>query len=117
MVINPGIGYTSDVLSADFASVVLQKRDVFWKTMTAVLTVGFICLGFGMFTLMRKSHACSRFANLKYFENLILYAMPIVGNILFLPIISYLLDIFSCVEAIGDELSDSFLSKDCLEFC
>jgi hypothetical protein len=40
-------------------------------------------------------------------------ALPIIGNLFFIPIISFLLDVFVCVETIGDDIDDAVLSKDC----
>jgi hypothetical protein len=42
---------------------------------------------------------------------------PIIGNILFLPIVSILLEVFMCTETSGDDLEASFLNKDCYEVC
>lgn len=43
--------------------------------------------------------------------------IPILGHIGFLPIMSTLFNIFLCDKSIGDEFTDSFMNKDCYEFC
>ncbi|CAG9335814.1 unnamed protein product [Blepharisma stoltei] len=43
--------------------------------------------------------------------------MLILGNLCFIPFVSVLLDVFVCDESIGDSFTDSFLAKDCYQFC
>lgn len=43
--------------------------------------------------------------------------MPLLGNLAFVPIISGLLDIFVCDHSIGDNYSESYMAKDCYQFC
>lgn len=43
--------------------------------------------------------------------------MPILSNILFLPIISILTSIFICDTESGDNLEDTILAKDCTVHC
>ena len=43
--------------------------------------------------------------------------MPTLGSILFVPLIYGLIGILKCREAVGDELEDSFLDRDCNTFC
>lgn len=45
------------------------------------------------------------------------YSAGIFGSILFLPIINLIMFIFECDNAIGNNLPDSYLSKDCFTFC
>lgn len=43
--------------------------------------------------------------------------LPILGNMSFLPIISTLFNVFKCTESTGDSFTDSFMDKDCYEYC
>ncbi|OMJ91059.1 hypothetical protein SteCoe_6415 [Stentor coeruleus] len=43
--------------------------------------------------------------------------MPIQGNLMFIPIISTLLDVFLCDKSLSDSFSDSVLDKDCFQKC
>jgi Receptor family ligand binding region len=43
--------------------------------------------------------------------------LPAIGLILFVPLLSMLLDIYICKKSIGDLLTDSFLEFDCTNFC
>jgi hypothetical protein len=55
--------------------------------------------------------ACREFG--WYAENL----LPILSNACFLPIITILTDVFICTESVGDEFTDSYLDRDCEQFC
>lgn len=43
--------------------------------------------------------------------------MPALGHLQFLPIIAILSSIFICYKGISNNLTDSFLNRDCYEFC
>ena len=43
--------------------------------------------------------------------------MPTFGSIFFVPILFGLAGILKCREAIGEDLNDAFLDKDCNTFC
>ncbi|CAG9323630.1 unnamed protein product [Blepharisma stoltei] len=43
--------------------------------------------------------------------------LPIIGDILFLPMIWFLLLTFQCTESIGDKFTESFHNQDCTVFC
>ena len=51
---------------------------------------------------------------IKILSNLLL---PILGHIGFMPIFSMLMNIFLCYNAIGNNLTDSYLDQDCTTFC
>lgn len=43
--------------------------------------------------------------------------MPVIGNVLFIPITAVFLNTFLCDEAVGDHLNQSILNKDCSMYC
>jgi hypothetical protein len=45
------------------------------------------------------------------------YFLPTFGHLLFLPVVSLLMTIFSCSESTGSSLTESFLDFDCQVFC
>lgn len=51
------------------------------------------------------------------FEYWVDLLMPTLGNLLFLPIISTLTNVFLCFKSTSDSLKDSFLNKDCFQPC
>ena len=54
---------------------------------------------------------------LKVFRYVASYAIPFIGNVLFIPIISILLSVFLCDQTMGDDIDDAILSKDCYVQC
>ena len=48
---------------------------------------------------------------------LIEYVLPILGHIGFMPILSMLMNIFLCDNAIGDSVTDAYFTSDCTVFC
>ncbi|CAG9328047.1 unnamed protein product [Blepharisma stoltei] len=50
-------------------------------------------------------------------NELSIYFLPIVGEILFLPLNLYLFETFQCTSSIGDSFKDSFNNQDCSTFC
>ncbi|CAG9328021.1 unnamed protein product [Blepharisma stoltei] len=45
------------------------------------------------------------------------YCLPIIGDLLFIPIVNFLLMTFQCTHSIGDEFKDSYHDQDCSVFC
>ncbi|MEE4247394.1 MAG: hypothetical protein V2I33_18445 [Kangiellaceae bacterium] len=43
--------------------------------------------------------------------------LPVIGNVLFMPIIGIMLSVFICYETSGEDVNDAFLAKDCYETC
>jgi hypothetical protein len=99
--------------SVDLENVIDLREGVFWTVLTVVnclAVVMFLLYIFNVFAIRGKFPHSGILANLKSLSDTVL---PIIGNILFLPIVSILLEIFMCVETSGDDLEDSFLYKDC----
>ncbi|CAG9309810.1 unnamed protein product [Blepharisma stoltei] len=44
-------------------------------------------------------------------------SLPIIGNMLFLPIVSIFLNVIQCDQQIGPEISQTFVRNDCSTFC
>lgn len=43
--------------------------------------------------------------------------MPIIGNLLFLPILAILINIFICTKGSGNDFDETILDKDCTTYC
>jgi hypothetical protein len=94
-----------------------MKEGVFWILLN-------VCLGLSVFMMFLFVHYIfterSEFprsgisANLKSLSDTVL---PILSNVLFLPIVAVLIEVFMCTETTGDDLDDAFLDKDCHEQC
>ncbi|CAG9309825.1 unnamed protein product [Blepharisma stoltei] len=54
---------------------------------------------------------------LNYWKMLSKISLPILGNALFLPLVSVFLNAIQCDQQIGSKLTDTFVRKDCNTFC
>ncbi|CAG9334165.1 unnamed protein product [Blepharisma stoltei] len=72
-------------------------------------------LSLGWFMLFVLSRL--RFNFLGILEDFNLWVLPIVGDVLFLPINLYLFETYQCTSSIGDNFKDSFHDHYCSTFC
>ncbi|CAG9321867.1 unnamed protein product [Blepharisma stoltei] len=111
------VGHVGDGFSLNLDSIYHMKGNVFWILISCTygLTLLWLILcGVVLFQLDAVFPKSSLFKLLVQFSESM---MPILGNLLFIPIISILLDVFVCDESIGENFTDSFLWKDCTQFC
>jgi hypothetical protein len=123
----PQLKEGTDLLSllGDYASggtikAIEFTRGVYWTLVITVLS----CIGIWMISclVLWLKHKEVKHRVLENLTWLAEVSVPLLGNILFLPFISVLFDVFYCVEGHGvDEssldYSDSFMFKDCYEDC
>lgn len=107
----------SNGLSLDLGSFIKLDNGVFWIITDIVLLLSLLWVILCIVVLFRLDELFSRFIIFKYLSQMSDYLMPILGNLCFIPFISILLDNFVCDESIGNDFSDSFLAKDCYQFC
>jgi ABC-type branched-subunit amino acid transport system substrate-binding protein len=110
----------SDYASGGIISANEFTRGMYWTLLVTVIT----CIGVWMISclvlwLWHREVKHPVLDNLTWLAGV---SVPLLGNILFLPFISVLFDVFYCVEAHGvDESSldyrDSFMFRDCYEDC
>ncbi|CAG9333081.1 unnamed protein product [Blepharisma stoltei] len=114
--VNSVVAYISKAISVDLEGLIYFKGTVFWIAMVFTLSAATFSIFLNIFTVTRfKNIFTWKFCvNLRYFADAIL---PLIGNALFIPIISFLLNIFSCTHATGDSISDTYLDKDCYQYC
>mmetsp|Transcript_15637 Transcript_15637/g.28449 ORF Transcript_15637/g.28449 Transcript_15637/m.28449 type:complete len:1128 (+) Transcript_15637:18-3401(+) len=109
-----------DYASGGTLSAIKFEKGVYWKVLNSVLCITllwFILCCFIFLKLKRR--------NVRLFKGITAWAemsMPLLGNAIFLPVISVLFDIFVCEEAHGPdksslEFEDSFMYRDCSEDC
>ncbi|CAG9333080.1 unnamed protein product [Blepharisma stoltei] len=113
---NSAVAYMSEATSVDLTSFITFKGTIFWITMIFTLCVVLLSIFLNIFTVTRfknllKWRIC---ISIRVFAEAL---MPLFGNALFIPIISFLLNIFSCTHATGDSISDTYLDKDCYQYC
>jgi len=108
MSLSEGTGY-------DMQKFINITNGIYWVILDGVLVL------VGVWTLIcvlkftrldeRISKLCSAY---EYWSNLL---MPTLGHLLFLPIVSTLTNVYLCYKGTSDSLTDSFLNKDCYEYC
>jgi hypothetical protein len=112
----PVIYDAGKMVSVDLSDVVEMKGGLFWIMLDVVYAtclLWFVCclLVLKNFDLRFNWYLCKEFGY--YAENI----LPFLSNACFIPIISILTDVFLCTESIGDDYTDSFLDRDCEQFC
>ncbi|CAG9331229.1 unnamed protein product [Blepharisma stoltei] len=106
----------SNAISLNLANIIKLQNGVFWAVCDFVLGLCllWICL---CVTILFQLNERYDFLIFKYLDQFGDFLMPLLGNLCFIPFVSVLLDIFVCDEAIGNNFTDSFLAKDCYQFC
>jgi hypothetical protein len=107
----------ANLFSVNIDNVVEFKNGVFW----IFLDVSFGLCGslivffvFNLVVLKGRFPQGGLLATIKSISDL---CLPIIGNLLFLPIVSICLEVFICTETSGDDIGDAFLHKDCYVTC
>lgn len=107
----------SESVTLDLQSFFSMTQGGFWLLLDFVFGV---CV-FWLFALVmlhydlwRYTERLCMFPTMKTVTDLL---MPIIGSVCFLPIISVLLEVFLCDQAIGHNITDAVLTKDCYQHC
>ena len=105
------------LVSMDFAMYFQLTFSMFWHIFYAVLAFTIIWILLCAVVMFRcevafqENFICSQ---IKFLTELVL---PFLGHIGFVPILSMMMNIFLCNNAIGTGLTDSYLDADCTVFC
>ena len=98
----------------DFISV---QNGIFWYILASmIILVGYwvlLCVVW-IFQLHNK---LAGFWLFRFFGWSITNLMPIIGNLMFIPIISTLINVFICDKSLDDTFDQSILDKDCYQTC
>ncbi|CAG9319091.1 unnamed protein product [Blepharisma stoltei] len=116
-VISPFLFTASNFLSLDLGNIIEMKNGIFWIVVDGVLTGILVWIILCVVVLFRLDEKWKNFEIFRFLAWTADYLMPILGNLCFIPFISICLDIFLCDQSIGDNFTDSFLTKDCYVFC
>lgn len=123
----PKLANNEDILSlvSDYASGGIIKsinfsRGIYWSLLSSVLVC--IVIWFIFCVVLWLRHVKIRFVISDKLAWIGEVLMPLLGNMLFLPFISLLFDVYYCVEAHGPEgtdleFTDSYMYRDCYEDC
>ena len=93
------------------------EDEKFWKAFFAIFGIICFCVLLCMLLICKAPEKFPRFKVLQVLHEFSLSFLPIFLHFLFIPVLSLLLNIFMCNNKIGDDLSDSYMDKDCHTFC
>jgi len=94
----------------------ITEGKMFWYYVKAVLIAVIFWIYFSFIIIFKFEGKFNNFF-FHYSQTFAELLMPILGNAGFLPIVSVLLNVIQCDQAIGNDLSQSFVRKDCSVFC
>ncbi|CAG9319852.1 unnamed protein product [Blepharisma stoltei] len=114
--INSAVTHASDMASLDFSKLTSIKRTAFWIQMIITICIAWLMVFLNFFT-MTKLRNCFIFNFLANIRSLLEILMPLLGNILFVPILLFLLNIFACTHTTGNSVLGTYLDKDCYQYC
>ncbi|CAG9331440.1 unnamed protein product [Blepharisma stoltei] len=115
--LNAFLADIGDAVSLDLESFAKLENGVFWWIATIIII---LCGVWTIFCLEIFFQLDEKLNHIWFFRALSFLAdnsMPILGNLCFIPFISILLEIFLCDHSIGNHFTDSYLNKDCYQFC
>jgi hypothetical protein len=105
----------SGSLGLDLDNVVNLTQGMYWIVLNCVLGgVGLYLLVSLLKLTKARDWIAKLWSSFHYWSDLLL---PSLGNLLFLPIISTLTQVFLCNKAFGPSFTSSFLNKDCYQHC
>jgi hypothetical protein len=107
----------SSAASVRMEEMMEMSEGLFWKLLITVYAIVFMWIVLGVIIMFRLDLRFPNSGSCVAFGMVAEFVLPIINNAMFLPIISLLLDVFLCTEEIGDEYTDTFLDRDCNEFC
>ncbi|CAG9335427.1 unnamed protein product [Blepharisma stoltei] len=111
------IDVLSQSLSVNMDDLIDFKNTAFW---IALYVVYGLCGGWFIMGFIIIFRIDIRLENVFFFRWLGIFSehlMPVIGNVCFLPIIAMLMNVFQCTEGTSNKLTDSFLDKDCHQYC
>ncbi|CAG9329483.1 unnamed protein product [Blepharisma stoltei] len=111
------IGDLGSMLSFDLSNLISTKNGVFWFFLDFIFGLVFIWVVLSVTVLLRLDERFPTIGLLRLLNKSAYLLMPIIGNLMFIPIVSLLLEVFICDESIGENFTDSFMIKDCYQFC
>ncbi|CAG9315212.1 unnamed protein product [Blepharisma stoltei] len=114
---NSFLSSIGEALSLDLGNFVKLSNGVFWGICDAILGLSVTWVVLCITVFYRLDEKYSHVSIFRFLGQLADLLMPILGNLCFIPFVSVLLDVFVCDESIGNHFTDSFLSKDCYQFC
>ncbi|OMJ92512.1 hypothetical protein SteCoe_4754 [Stentor coeruleus] len=111
-----GASKIPDYISVNMSNIINFTKDVYWMGVYVTLITCLVWFYLSIVVIFRLDEKF-KYSVFKFSNTLAISLMPIIGDLLFLPIVSILLFIFDCHEGTGESLTESFLTKDCSTYC
>jgi ABC-type branched-subunit amino acid transport system substrate-binding protein len=114
------IKQTAGQLTGNFSSSISYANGVYWVALNIAFGLIAVWVLLNVFTSLglenryKKSWWCEIVGNIAHI------ALPLLGNVCFIPLISVLMDVYICDQAVGYGslgYTDSILAKDCYAYC
>ena len=108
---------TEFLLAIDLSNYFDFNFEKFWALYMIVLSVAFTFVFLSLLIFLIRTQMFLKYYFLSKLQDLSNSVLPIIGHIGFLPMISLLMNVFICEEGIGKDLEESYLERDCSQFC
>ncbi|CAG9329357.1 unnamed protein product [Blepharisma stoltei] len=115
--INSLIENIGNMVSLDLNHVIKATNGVFWIFLDFIFACVLLWVILSTNVLLRLDEKFPSVPLLRFLNQLADLLMPVLGNLMFIPIVSVLLDVFVCDKSIGNNFTDSYMVKDCYQFC
>ncbi|CAG9335124.1 unnamed protein product [Blepharisma stoltei] len=111
---DPATRYLSSLINID---ITMLKSSAYWIGLDIVLGIVCFWLLMCLLAVSKNRAVIQNVFILRWLYEVKNYLMPLLGNMLFIPIINILLTVPKCSKSIGDELDESYMDINCKEFC
>ena len=105
------------LLAIDLSSYFDFTFERFWALYAIILAVAYTFILLSIVVLLISKKSFENYYFLSKLQDLSYATLPLIGHIGFLPLISLLMNILLCEEGIGENLNESYLERDCSQFC
>lgn len=108
----------SDITGINFRTILKVTGSDYWKLIMVVIIFTWILQAFSVLVILRKRRVIfvrsSLFNFLDFFSE---YILPIYGEVCFIPIVSVILDMYTCTKSVESGLTNSYNEHDCNTYC
>ena len=108
----------SDITGINFRSFLRVTGDDYWKLIMVVIILTWCLQAICVMVILRSKRVIllrsSVFNCLDFFSE---YILPMYGEICFIPIVSVILDMYTCTKSIKSGLTNSYNDHDCNTYC
>ena len=111
-----GIENFPEAVSINLANIVNFSKSLYWIGLFSTLIIILSCTLFFIIIIGNLAETLD-IELFKVLDKLGIILIPVISDILFIPIVNISLLIFDCENSIGSKLNDSYMAIDCNTFC